>query len=55
MMKWKITYFDEALQEEIMELPLGLQARYIHLTERMEIYGSNFGYAAYKGYKRRLI
>jgi len=42
-MKWKIIYYNEALQEEIMTLPAGIQARYIHLTKRMHIHGANLG------------
>jgi len=42
-MKWEIVYYSEALQEEISTLPAGIQARYIHLTERMRIYGANLG------------
>ena len=42
-MKWEILYYNEALQEEISTLPAGIQARYIHLTERMLIYGANLG------------
>lgn len=34
-MKWEITYYNAALQQEIMSLPVGMQARYIHLTRRM--------------------
>jgi len=34
-MEWKITYYSELLQKEIMALPIGIQARYIHLTKRM--------------------
>ena len=42
-MEWEIIYYSEALQEEISALPVGIQARYIHLTERMRIYGANLG------------
>jgi phage-related protein len=41
--EWKITYYSEALQEEIADFPAGIQARYIHLTDRMRIYGANLG------------
>ncbi len=33
----------EAVQEEIQTFPAGIQARYVHLTERMIIYGANLG------------
>ena len=42
-MEWEITYYSEAVQEEIQSFPAGIQARYIHLTERMIIYGANLG------------
>jgi len=42
-MTWEIDYYSDALQQEIMRLPVGLQARYIHLTERMITYGTNLG------------
>jgi phage-related protein len=42
-MEWKIEYYSELVQEEIMSLPTGIQARYIHLTERMLVVGANLG------------
>ena len=42
-MEWEIQYFDEDLQRKIMELPAGIQARYIHLTERMRAFGPDLG------------
>lgn len=42
-MKWKITYYNEKLQEEIRRLPEGIQARYLLLADRMMIYGPNLG------------
>lgn len=42
-MKWQIAYYNEALQREIMSLPAGIQARYIHLAQRMLIHGPNLG------------
>ena len=42
-MTYTITYYDEALQAEIMALPATLQARYIGLTARMMVYGANLG------------
>jgi phage-related protein len=40
-MAWKIEYYSEKVQQDIMRLPEGLQARYIHLTGRMLVYGPN--------------
>lgn len=42
-MAYSITYYSEAVQEEIMSLPDTLQARYIGLTARMMEYGANLG------------
>ncbi len=42
-MTYTITYYNEALQTEIMSLPTTLQARYIGLTARMMVYGANLG------------
>lgn len=42
-MDWQIVYYDDDLQRALMELPAGLQARYIHLTERMVRFGPNLG------------
>jgi len=42
-MNWEISYYSESLQEEILKLPPGIQARYITLTERMMIFGPNLG------------
>jgi phage-related protein len=40
-MPWTIEYYSEKVQQDIMRLPEGLQARYLHLTRRMLIYGPN--------------
>lgn len=42
-MKWEINYYSDAVQEELMELPAGLQARYLRLADRMELHGPNLG------------
>src|SRR5438045_3000558 len=42
-MDWASLYFSEDLQQEIMGFPAGMQARYIHLTERMVSFGPNLG------------
>lgn len=41
--EWEILYFSEAVQQEIMNLPAGIQARYLHLTQRMQTFGPNLG------------
>jgi phage-related protein len=40
---YTITYFSEAVQEQILELPDGLAARYVVLTRRMVAFGPNLG------------
>jgi phage-related protein len=54
-MEWEITYFSDTLQEEIADLPAGIQARYIHLTDRMRIYGANLGMPHTKAMKNGLF
>jgi len=40
---YAITYYSEAVQEQILELPDTLAARYIVLTRRMVALGPNLG------------
>jgi phage-related protein len=42
-MEWEIVYYSEDLQRTIMEFPAGIQARYIHLTQRILTFGPNLG------------
>ena len=42
-MEWEIVYYHDDVQEAILEFPAGLQARYIHLTERMVAFGPDLG------------
>jgi phage-related protein len=42
-MDWKIVYYNDDLQRAILDLPPGLQARYIHLTERIRAFGPDLG------------
>jgi phage-related protein len=42
-MSWTIDYYNAALQRELLGLPATLQARYIHLTARMAVFGSDLG------------
>ena len=42
-MNWTIQYYSERVQQEIMSLPAGIQARYIHYTKRMLVHGPNLG------------
>src|SRR5947209_1255792 len=42
-MEWFIFYYSVELQQRIMEFPAAIQARYIHLTERMLTFGPDLG------------
>ena len=42
-MNLEIIYYSESLQREILNLPAGIQARDIRLTERMMLFGPNLG------------
>jgi len=42
-MKWRILYYNRNLEQEILNLPDGLLARYLHLADLMIEFGSNLG------------
>lgn len=42
-MEWQIKYYSTKLADEILELPEGLLARYLRLTDLMLEFGSNLG------------
>ena len=42
-MGWTIAYYSAAVQAAILGLPTGAQARYIHLTARMQEFGPDLG------------
>ena len=42
-MDYQISYYNEALQQEIFELPKTLVTRYVMLTQRMIAIGPNLG------------
>ncbi|CAM4390584.1 MAG: hypothetical protein LEGION0398_MBIBDBAK_00163 [Legionellaceae bacterium] len=42
-MEWIIDYYDERVKHDIENLPTGLKARYIFLTEKMRTFGANLG------------
>jgi phage-related protein len=43
VMAYSIIYFSQTVQEDIMNLPVTLQARYIGLTDRMMVHGPHLG------------
>src|SRR5438876_138250 len=42
-MQWKITYYNNLVEETVLSLPDTLLARYIRLTEMMQVHGPNLG------------
>jgi phage-related protein len=42
-MTWEITFYDEKLQNELFQLPVGILAKFLHYLERIEIHGANLG------------
>lgn len=42
-MSWRIEYFNDKVEGEIFDLPAGLLARYLHLTDLMLEFGGNLG------------
>ncbi len=42
-MSWNIEYYSPKLEKEILKLPSGLLARYLHLTNLILEFGSNLG------------
>ena len=42
-MSWQIKYYNVNLEKEILNLPVGLLARYLRLTDLMLEFGANLG------------
>jgi phage-related protein len=42
-MEWQIKYYNQKLEEDILNLPDGLLARYLKLTDLMCEFGANLG------------
>ena len=42
-MNWQIKYYNQKLEKQILNLPDGLLARYLRLTDLMLEFGSNLG------------
>jgi phage-related protein len=54
-MEYEIRYYSEAVQDEIMDLPDTLAARYVVLTRRMVALGANLGEPHTKAMKNGLL
>lgn len=42
-MSWNIKYFNTSVEKDILNLPDGILARYLRLTDMMIVHGSNLG------------
>lgn len=42
-MSWRISFYNAALRQEILDLPAGFVARFLRYAERMEVYGPDLG------------
>ena len=42
-MTWTITYYSESVQDEILDLPAHIMARFLRYADRMELYGPDLG------------
>lgn len=40
-LEWKIIYYNESVQQDLVNLPAGIQARHIHQTDRMLMHDPN--------------
>ena len=43
MNNWKIEYYSNKIENNILKLPTGLLARYLHLADLIEEFGPNLG------------
>jgi phage-related protein len=42
-MAWRVTFFNDRVEEEILALPAGFLARFLRYAERMEAFGPDLG------------
>ena len=42
-MAWEIEYFNDKLSNQILKLPTGILARYLHVIDIMQEFGPNLG------------
>jgi len=54
-MRYTIIYYSEDVQESILTLPQTLLARYVSLTDRMELVGPNLGEPHTKAFGNGLL
>ena len=54
-MNWNIEYYNEKVEESVLDLPDGLLARYLRLTDLMLEFGPNIGMPHTKAIKNGLF
>jgi phage-related protein len=54
-MKWNIVFYNDNVASIIEGWPAGILAKYLHLAERIEIYGPNLGMPHTKAMKQGLF
>ncbi len=54
-MKWKITFFNEKVENEILKFPPGILANFLHILELIENYGPSLGRPHTKPMKKGLF
>ena len=54
-MNWRIEYYNSDLEESVLDLPDGLLARYLRLTDLMLEFGPNLGMPHTKSIKHGLF
>ncbi len=54
-MNWSIEYYNNRVEDSILELPDGLLARYLRLTDLMLEFGPNLGLPHTKAIKKGLF
>lgn len=42
-MSWKVTFYSQMVEDEVLALPSGFVARFLRYAERMEIFGPDLG------------
>ena len=54
-MEWQIKYYNQKLEEKILNLPYGLLAKYLRLTDLMIEFGPNLGLPHTKPIEKGLV
>lgn len=54
-MEWQIIYYNKSIEQDILDLPDGLLAKYFHLTDLMTEFGPNLGLPHTKAIDKGLL